>query len=72
MTNGVWLKLVRKGDVFTGYAKNNANDKWTLIGSAQIPMSEDVLIGFAVDANKVGNDIDNLSTAKFTNISITK
>lgn len=72
VTNGVWLKLVRKGDVFTGYAKNNANDKWTLIGSAQIPMSEEVLIGFAVDANKVGNDIDNLSTAKFTNISITK
>lgn len=70
VTNGIWLKLERKGDVFTGYARNNTSEAWKLIGSAQIPMEQDVLIGFAVDANKVANDIDNLSTAKFSHISI--
>ena len=70
VTNGVWLKLERKGNVFTGYARNNTNESWKLIGSAEIPMGEEVLIGFAVDGNKVANDIDNLSTAKFSNISI--
>lgn len=70
VTNGIWLKLERKGSVFTGYARNNTSESWKLIGSAEIPMAQDVLIGFAVDANKVANDIDNLSTAKFSNISI--
>lgn len=70
VTNGIWLKLERKGNVFTGYARNNTNESWKLIGSAEIPMGEEVLIGFAVDGNKVANDIDNLSTAKFSNISI--
>ena len=70
VTNGIWLKLERKGNVFTGYARNNTNESWKLIGSAEIPMGQDVLIGFAVDGNKVANDIDNLSTAKFSNISI--
>ncbi len=70
VTNGIWLKLVREGDIFTGYAKNQEADEWRLIGSAQIPMAQDVLIGFAVDANKVANDIDNLSTATFSNIQI--
>lgn len=70
VTNGVWLKLVRKGDVFTGYAKNSEGDAWKLIGTVTVPMQKDVLIGFAVDSNKVANDIDNLSTAKFTDIRI--
>lgn len=70
ITNGIWLKLERTGDVFTGYAKNDSDESWKLIGTAQIPMEKDVLIGFAIDGNKVANDIDNLSTAKFSNISI--
>jgi len=70
VTNGIWMKLVREGNVFTGYAKNTEEEEWKLIGSAEIPMASDVLIGFAVDANKVANDIDNLSTAQFTNIRI--
>lgn len=70
ITNGVWLKLVREGDVFTGYAKNKESDEWKLIGTVTVPMQKVVLIGFAVDGNKVANDIDNLSTAKFTNISM--
>lgn len=70
VTNGIWLKLERKGDVFTGYAKNNSDESWRLIGTVEIPMEKDVLIGFAVDGNKVANDIDNLCTAKFSDISI--
>ena len=64
------MKLVREGDVFTGYAKNQEADEWKLIGSAEIPMAADVLIGFAVDSNKVANEIDNLSTARFSHISM--
>lgn len=70
VTNGIWMKLVREGDVFTGYAKNQEADEWKLIGSAEIPMAADVLIGFAVDSNKVANEIDNLSTARFSHISM--
>ena len=70
VTNGVWLKLVREGNVFTGYAKNTDTEEWRIIGSVEIPMEKEVLVGFAVDANKVANDIDNLSTAKFSDISI--
>ena len=70
VTNGIWLKLERKGNVFTGYARNNTKESWKLIGTAEIPMGQDVLIGFAVDGNKVANDIDNLCTTTFSNISI--
>jgi regulation of enolase protein 1 (concanavalin A-like superfamily) len=43
-----WVKLVRRGDNFTGYISANGK-KWKEVEEARsIPMSEDVYIGFAV------------------------
>ncbi len=42
-----WVKLVRHGDIFTGYLSENGT-QWTKIKDETIPMSENVHIGFAV------------------------
>ncbi|MCD8089376.1 MAG: Ig-like domain-containing protein [Clostridiales bacterium] len=67
--NGYYLKLVRKGDTFTAYVSAHGT-QWTEVGSRTVEMKNDVLIGFAVDANKQANDIDNYNTAKFSEITI--
>ena len=35
-------------------------------------MADEIYVGFAVDGNKAANKINNLSTAKFSNIQINK
>lgn len=67
--NGTWFKLVRRGDTFTGYASDDGVT-WTKVGSKTIEMAENIYVGFAVDGNKAANDLNNLSTAKFSNIQI--
>ncbi len=67
---GYYMKLTRKGDVFTAYCSPDGKD-WTEIGSRTIPMSEKVYVGLAVDANKVANKLVNINTAIFSNVSIT-
>lgn len=67
--NGTWFKLVRQGNTFTGYASDDGIT-WTKVGSKTIEMAEEIYVGFAVDANKVANQLNNLSTAKFSNIEV--
>ena len=45
-----WLKLVRTGDIFTGYISADG-ETWELTGSAIIPMNKNLLVGFAVTAH---------------------
>lgn len=39
-----WIKLVRQGDVFTGYVSPNGND-WTMVESVTIDMGAEVQVG---------------------------
>ena len=61
--------MIRRGDTFTGYASDDGVT-WTKVGSKTIEMAQDIYVGFAVDANKAANSLENLSTAKFSNIAI--
>ena len=66
---GTWFKLARHGDEITGYSSADGIT-WTKVGSTTIDMPDTIYIGFAVDSNKAANELDNLSTAKFSNISM--
>lgn len=67
--NGVWFKLARIGNDFIGYVSEDGTN-WKYVGKKTVSMNEKVYVGFAVDANKVANKLVNLSTAKFSNISL--
>lgn len=67
--SGYYMKLNRTGNQFTAYTSKDG-ENWDKLGERMIEMGENVYIGLAVDANKVANEIDNLNTAKFSNISI--
>lgn len=66
---GYWMKLSRFGDKFTAYSSSDG-EIWTKIGERTIKMNEKVYVGFAADSNKVANDIEQLNTARFSNIKI--
>ncbi len=66
---GYYLKLERKGDVFTAYCSPDGKD-WAEVGSTEIPMNSKIYVGLAVDGNKVNNKLDNLNTVKFSEISV--
>ena len=68
--NGTWLRLVREGDTFRGYASDDGKD-WTLVSEMTVDLLETAYVGFAVDSGQVANSINNLSTAKFSNIELT-
>jgi regulation of enolase protein 1 (concanavalin A-like superfamily) len=61
-----WVRLVRAGSTFTGYASNTGNN-WTLIGSATASMTANVLVGLAVTSHNASA----LNTATFTNTVVT-
>ncbi len=67
--NGTWLKLTRKGNVFTG-AVSDDGLVWQTLGTYTVELPETVYVGFAVDAGKAANKLENYSTAKFSNIEI--
>lgn len=67
--NGTWLKLARNGNTFTGYASDDGVN-WKTVGTLDVELPETVYVGFAVDANKAANDIENYATAHFSNIEI--
>ncbi len=67
--NGYWMKLKRSGDTFTAYGSVDGK-KWTEIGSREIPMNKKVYVGVAVDGNQVANDLHNLNTTRFSNVSV--
>lgn len=71
ITQGTWMKLVRTGNTFTAYTSQDGAD-WKLIGTKEVEMKDDIYVGFAVDGNKVANNIDNLSWAYFSNIAVNK
>lgn len=66
---GMWLKLRRTGDTFTGYVSEDGQN-WETVGTYTVDLPDEVYVGFAVDAGKVANEIDNYVTAKFSDITI--
>jgi len=46
----VWLKLVRSGNVFTGYSSSDGNT-WTSVGSTTITLNTACLLGLVVTAH---------------------
>lgn len=61
-----WVKLVRSGSTFSGYASTDGVN-WVQVGTAQtINMAQNVYIGLALSANN--NSV--LATATFDNVSI--
>ena len=66
---GTWLKLIRKGDTFTGFASDDGLN-WKMVGTLTVDLPETAYVGFAVDANKVANNLENYATAKFSNIEL--
>jgi len=60
-----WVKLERRGDLFTGYASPDSQT-WTQIGSVTIPMDASVRVGLAVTAH----DDQALSTARFESVML--
>ena len=59
-----WIRLVRAGDVFTGYSSDDG-ESWTQLGSRTIAMGETVYAGLAVTSHNNGH----LTTAEFTHVS---
>jgi hypothetical protein len=61
-----WVKLVRSGNVFSGYTSPDGVN-WVQVGTSQtVNMAQDVYIGLGVS----GNDNSTLCTATFDNVSI--
>ncbi|HEX4566931.1 MAG TPA: hypothetical protein VH138_09885, partial [Vicinamibacterales bacterium] len=61
-----WVKLVRAGNLITGYESGDGSS-WTVVGSDNFTMGQDVLVGLAVSSHLAGA----LSTATFDNVSVT-
>jgi hypothetical protein len=60
-----WLRLVRDGDVFTGYTSTDATT-WTVVGSTTVVMDGDVRAGLAVTSHNTAQR----STAVFDGLAI--
>ena len=60
-----WVKLVRSGSTFSGFASPDGNI-WTLVGSETIAMPAAVLVGLPVTAHRRGT----LNTSTFDNVWI--
>lgn len=67
--NGTWLKLTRNGNIFTG-AVSDDGLLWQTIGQFTVELPETIYVGFAVEAGKAANELENYSTAKFSNIKV--
>jgi len=64
-SDGLWVKLVREGDLFTGYQSTDGV-AWHEVGRQHIDMADSVHIGLAATAH---ND-RTLATATFDNVSV--
>jgi hypothetical protein len=64
VTAPYWVKLTRRGNVFTGYESSDGAN-WTLVGSDTVTMATNVYIGLAVTSHNDGA----LCTADFDNVS---
>jgi regulation of enolase protein 1 (concanavalin A-like superfamily) len=45
-----WVKLVRAGNVFTGYVSTDGAN-WRMVANATVPMSKRLLVGLAITAH---------------------
>ena len=61
-----WLKLVRTGDIFTGYVSADGKT-WTSVGTATIPMKKAINAGLALASHN--NSVVN--STLFDNVSVT-
>ena len=61
----MWVRLVRKGNLFTAYRSDNGSS-WTTVGSATITMSQTVSVGLAVTSRDAGA----LATARFADVTV--
>lgn len=61
-----WVKIVRRGNVFTGYCSSNGST-WNQMGSTTIYMGSSVYIGLGVTSHNE----DALNSATFDNVSVT-
>ena len=61
-----WVKLVRSGNTFSGYASSNGVS-WTLVGSATISMTAAVYVGMPLTSHNASA----VCTATFDNVSVT-
>jgi glucose/arabinose dehydrogenase/regulation of enolase protein 1 (concanavalin A-like superfamily) len=61
-----WVRLTRSGNTFTGFQSSDGNT-WTQVGSDNISMATNALVGLAVTAHN--NTLFNTST--FDNVTIT-
>jgi len=61
-----WVKLVRAGNVITGYASPNGTT-WTQIGSDTFTMGSTIYVGLAVSSHVAGTN----ATATFDNVTVT-
>jgi regulation of enolase protein 1 (concanavalin A-like superfamily) len=60
-----WVKLERKGNVFTGYVSTDSRE-WSKVGQATIEMGQEALIGLAVTSHNNAA----LCTAVFDSVRI--
>jgi parallel beta-helix repeat protein len=65
VSNPVWLKLVRNGNVFTGFDSSDGVN-WTQIGAVTISLPTTGLMGLAV----CSHDNTQISTATFDNVTL--
>jgi phosphatidylserine/phosphatidylglycerophosphate/cardiolipin synthase-like enzyme/uncharacterized protein (DUF2141 family) len=61
-----WVKLVRAGNLITGYESGNGTT-WTLVGSDTFTMGTTVLVGLGVSSHVTGTN----ATATFDNVTVT-
>ena len=66
---GCYLKLERSGKTIRAFMSTGGAE-WSEVGSREIELGDDVYVGFALDANKAANEIDNVNTATFSNITL--
>src|SRR5262245_46182987 len=62
----VWLRLVRRGDTFSGYTSPNGAN-WTLITSKTIQLGATAYVGLAVSSHRASV----ATTASFSQVSVT-
>jgi N-acetylneuraminic acid mutarotase len=62
-----WVRVVRSGNLFTGYRSANGHD-WAQAGSATIPMGSTALVGVVVSAHN--NAVVNTSTFDHVTASV--
>ncbi|ULL17083.1 hypothetical protein DVH26_23145 [Paenibacillus sp. H1-7] len=65
-----WAKLVRSGDQFTSFVSPDGVN-WTLVGTTNVSLPNEIYAGLAADASKANNRVDKYNTSSFSNVTIT-